>query len=83
MPLLNSRQVEEWKAYWMLEPFGHRVDHEMLAQLAVMQAGAAGVKSKLEDFLPSVPKQGEIETDADFDLMFPGSKAFAESLKGS
>lgn len=76
--MLTGRQLEEWRAYWKLEPFGHRVDHQMQAQMAVMMAAINGIDAALENYMPT-GKQDEDSND-DWDVMFPGVADFAAKL---
>lgn len=76
--MLTGRQLEEWKIYWSLEPFGHRIDHQMAAQTAVMTAAIHGIETSVEHYMP-VGKQKE-ESPEDWDVMFPGVADFAAKL---
>ena len=69
MPL-TARQVEEWRAFERLEPFGQVRDDWRMANFMKLVADLGGVKdTKVSDFLPfhrdpPPPKPGSPEFEA-------------------
>jgi hypothetical protein len=66
---ISSRELTEWMAYDTLEPFGHAIDHRMMAQVvaAIYNVNRDPKKGKLldaDDFmLKRVEKIEQTEAD--------------------
>ena len=66
---LTDRQLHEISWYWERHPFGHEIDHIMLAKIVCAFAGGDPT-----DYIPQA-MQGEAEIHPG---MFPGIEQFAE-----
>lgn len=81
LPRLTGEQWAGWQAYYRVRPFGQRVLHLMLAQLAVMEAAGAGVETEVEAYLPKV--QVDADDDEDPLLAFPGLAQYVAAQKAA
>ena len=68
---LTEKQLYEIGWYWELHPFGHDIDHLMLAKIVTSMAGGNPM-----DYMPIIeePLEGEEQIQ-----MFPGAVDYAQS----
>ncbi len=74
---LDFWELEEWYAYFRLNPFGHDIDTMMRAKVV---AGMSG--GKPDDYMPKITKQMELGSDA-WLSQFSGLHEFMEQIDGN
>ncbi len=81
--VLTGEQFDGWCAYFRRRPFGHDLDHQMLAQLALLIAASGGQSgARMEDYMPHVESADDDDIDDDeLAAMFPGAAEYAAKIQ--
>lgn len=74
---LDFWELEEWYAYFKLQPFGHDIDTRMRASVVSAMAGG-----KPDDYMPKITRQMELGSDA-WMGQFSGLHEFMEQVNGN